>query len=1455
MGVNPLVSRSIVSGSDINNPPFNEAEKDNEIATWESVLSGIGSGLIKAVGNTVSLGAELIDLGADTNTAAQVEAYFEKINPFDEAAEATTAGKVTEVLSQLAIPGTAGFKLASAGVKGSKMASKAIKAKKNNKYLERNNGLKGLEELKKAEKFYNKKRFVAGIAGGTAAEIAVFDEDVGTFGTTFDFGLTRLSDDDSLEGRADAFQSLINRGKFGLESILLTGVIAGVGTTGKLLANHGKELYLSNNRIFQFIDNYIGSPLRAREKLSPEAFELKRQAIGQASKTRREATRAVNNLNASINSMFGKFRFSLSEAEKTQRDKIMKQVGRVVMSGESKLVPDFSRATLNNEGKRILKDVNSVKTPLDSPAFTEREFIKAVENGQYPNINLKRIVKGVRSGRLDFGGTLKNPLKGFDEKEVSKLKNLLRNTSGSKDFDRLYQSMYYTRLVADDVRNTFYNTDLVQKAAGKQYKQLVENKIGSFFETAFPLIETKSLARFLQYKPSRDTIKSVRDELIKVSRANPNLKRDYGGNGMTPEQADSILDQIIKANEIKLGRFTTKEGLEGVEKVLETFGRATKKQIEDAKGLKDVLGTRRVRPFEDAEALLVDFTAPTQLSKATLQKEFFGNKNLRKILGDEGDIRIRFFNTVETLTNYNTKLNLGRSVVNAIKNAEAAFGVGSATGVVRAANIKPGSAADRNLPIGFSNVDTARAILGEVPGVDFYRKVNMKDPKIFEAFGEQAASTKFNPFDKMVFHPKVAEALEGTTAWYMGDKPLLKFYRNLMLFPKATSQVAKTVLSPVTHMRNLISAGSFATANGVLPIIPVRPGDYAIFGRAVKDSFNALSRKNVLRDPKAAQNAYDELLELGVVNSNLRLGDVTGLLEDTGILQGRMLTDQAFSRVLNPFKKFYKKAEDAYVAEDDFWKIINFSSEKAKLMKAYGGKMPQFRNPFTGATETLNQRAARIVRNTVPNYDYVSGFIKNLRGLPFGNFVSFPAEIIRTGFNIVKQSIDEMVNPATGKISVDSPTFSIGLNRAINSFMTFAGVPYGLYEGMKALHDVSEDEMKALRKIVPSWSKNSVLLPMGRNDKGHLQYIDFSHANAYDTLIRPVQTVINSVTQGEQDAEKLTSSLLRGSVESAFETMQPFVSESIFFEAFNDILSRGGVSKTGKRVFDLDESVGDKIYKSMLHIAQTQIPGSGPQLLRLLRTQADEESDIIKQFDKYGQDYMFNNEIFGLFGYRVVESNPDRSVPYFVTAYRKTVDRTKGPLNSLIYRGGEVSPLDLTEAMIESNKRKYQLDKKFYQQILALRELGVDERILQKQINRIRGRTQRSSILTGKFVPIRLSSQDINVITTTAREKGFDNPLPTSLRSINKFISDVSNIPLNLESLEAETEVDDLLDDIKDRTKGQSSFIPDIFKQDLNTSMPTNIGTRTQNINPLSGLTRTQELLLSPEEKLIAARK
>ena len=53
----------------------------------------------------------------------------------------------------------------------------------------------------------------------------------------------------------------------------------------------------------------------------------------------------------------------------------------------------------------------------------------------------------------------------------------------------------------------------------------------------------------------------------------------------------------------------------------------------------------------------------------------------------------------------------------------------------------------------------------------------------------------------------------------------------------------------------------------------------------------------------------------------------------------------------------------------------------------------------------MKREAAEIVKDTVPNYARVPEFIKRLRQMPFGNFVAFPAEMIRTSGNILGRSI------------------------------------------------------------------------------------------------------------------------------------------------------------------------------------------------------------------------------------------------------------------------------------------------------------------------------------------------------------------------------------------------------------------------------------------------------------------
>src|SRR5210317_2403944 len=92
--------------------PFNSAEADSKTSWYSAFGAGLISGLIKVPEGIVSLGSELIDLGAGTNLAADVEQFFDKINPFEEIAEERAIGRLTEAFVQIGVPGAAGAKLA-----------------------------------------------------------------------------------------------------------------------------------------------------------------------------------------------------------------------------------------------------------------------------------------------------------------------------------------------------------------------------------------------------------------------------------------------------------------------------------------------------------------------------------------------------------------------------------------------------------------------------------------------------------------------------------------------------------------------------------------------------------------------------------------------------------------------------------------------------------------------------------------------------------------------------------------------------------------------------------------------------------------------------------------------------------------------------------------------------------------------------------------------------------------------------------------------------------------------------------------------------------------------------------------------------------------------------------------------------------------------------------------------
>ena len=241
----------------------NQIDKKEEVGTVTSILAGIGSGLFKIPEGIASLGATLIDLGADTNKAAEVEEWFAKINPFDEAAAATTAGKITELITNIAIPGGVAFKIGSGAVKaarGGKYLNLSGNAGKNiqkgiNNTLTKSKKIKAFDES--ATSLEKAASFAAGAgAGGVAEGIFVGDvEEAGTFGDLIG-GPTELERD--LEGQTyDPVREILNRVKFGAEGALFTGAIGSAGAAIKKLrstANAGKA---ADNSFLEFIRKSI----------------------------------------------------------------------------------------------------------------------------------------------------------------------------------------------------------------------------------------------------------------------------------------------------------------------------------------------------------------------------------------------------------------------------------------------------------------------------------------------------------------------------------------------------------------------------------------------------------------------------------------------------------------------------------------------------------------------------------------------------------------------------------------------------------------------------------------------------------------------------------------------------------------------------------------------------------------------------------------------------------------------------------------------------------------------------------------------------------------------------------------------------------------------------------------------------------------------------------------------
>ena len=1337
-------------------PTLNNQNKNKkeDYGLFTSVAAGLGSGVFKIFEGAATLGATLLDLGVDRNRAEAVEKYFDDINPFDEAAEATAAGKITELIVNIGVPGGLAFKV------GSGLTKATLSAKKAGKYLSRN------EKLKR----YGK----GALAGGVAEGAFVGDvEDAGTFGD-FLGGPTEI-DRESNSPQAE----LLNRLKFGVEGGLFTvGIGAGARGISKLRNQSGSGKAITDP-VSKWIDKWISRPLRARGPAAQEGFEAEKAYEGLLGRDTNIAENAMIKIDNITNKILKNFKRSGNKVDQGKRKEILKKMNDILTDGNN-LNPGIDDA-----GKVTLRSIDADKV-------------------------------------TEFSNDLINNYKA-DPKDVAELVENFNDMRGT--WSELF---------------TLMGSRLTPSAL-EDFQKVIPKQINDVLDRGYEVFKNSPMSVADNYGPSSKVINTAVKEFIdEAANKGVTLSEDVAKNMVDELWANSKLPRGVMMNE------GTKSGVVRLGSVPNFFLKSEADNLLSRKG--DFIKTSGGKNLSDLTGV--------------------GEQVIKKLLGKAENPMstiVEGTNALSIQVRLNQYLDDLVKQSNVLKKNWDEWDSGGRVGPEPRVPFlvdNPGEAKKYFGPNAKNNVDyeiIAPAEGGSIRSTKLGRFEDI-DAKIKPVDDIEAARLEelgiidelTNPIAGKYALSDYAQALKEVDNLKKKDLPAT-LYQNLVLYPKATSQMAKTILAPFTHARNFISAAAFAAANGFVP-----------FGNTkdVKRAFDALQLKGFRKD----NEFYQELLELGVVNSQVQVRQVMDLMEDVkfGEVLNKVGADyNGFNTFMKGLKKTQKFAQDAYTAEDDFWKIFTYLGEQSRLKNAFQAKGLQLGDDIVEVItdaegrkfdrkigifndEYLKKQSAKLVKNNIPNYAFVSEFIKGLRKLPVGNFVAFPAEIMRTGTNIVQTGLDEIFFTARINGKEVNPLRARGLQRLTGMAATTAALPLGTVAMMQTLNDVSNEELDAMRRYVPEWSKNSVLVPF-KDKEGKLSYVDFSHLNAYDTLTRPIQTVVNAVNSGRSDKDGIMDDFILGLIESTKEIGQPFISESIWTEALQDvapILGRGGVDAAGREIYNKDpaiDPIGSKIMKSVAHLVEAQAPLNWRQLGRL--GLAIRPIDSLGRYDERGNEYELGNELLGIAGLRRVNVDPNKSLNYKITNFKDGVRDARNIFTRQTLKGGVVSPEEMVDAYIDANKALYEINRRMFLDIDAAKILGMNEGDLQTSFDN-RGEARNFGYLNeGLFKPYQPSRDVQELFSQRAEQLGAPNPFDAAVDVMDRIRDILESVSVRGDVF---PDIQNPFSNLPEPTLGPAASLPGLPAMP-NASLVNNA--QFGSIDPVSGLTLAEETYLSPLEQ------
>jgi len=566
--------------------------------------------------------------------------------------------------------------------------------------------------------------------------------------------------------------------------------------------------------------------------------------------------------------------------------------------------------------------------------------------------------------------------------------------------------------------------------------------------------------------------------------------------------------------------------------------------------------------------------------------------------------------------------------------------------------------------------------------------------------------------------------------------------------------------------------------------------------------------EDIFKSGKINEKIFDDFIDdsvtRGIIDQSIAVNEIKRLAE-RGV-KGLINIDDFMK---NPT---VKKFVDVYQGGDNVWKIYSDRFYQSALKQAFGDPkavpekvLAQVKDWYrtvakedfievssiTGAKKTadeaLKEVSAYLVTNTIPTYSKVPKIIQSIRDLPLGNFIAFPAEILRTGSNLITLGARELT-------SVNPYIRQMGARRLIGASATFGGIGTVIGGTAQAITGVSDEMMQKARAFVPVYEQNATLIPVSSPDAdGNFKYFNFSYSNPYDSLVRPLNAVVNAFGRGELNKDSEGAILFNSLIGTPdnpgalVEFFSPFISESIGVERITDVSLRGGRTGTGKMIYRETDPLGVKISRSLEHIIGGLNPGAFTSATKIW-------DGASGRFTDYGSERNLRDELVALMaGVRVQEVKPMQSMPFIITSFGRDKRNIGSKFASVAY-----SARSTPEQKINAYKvwvmDSFKSQKNLMNTVQAAEDLGVSRSDLRKVLNdRLKNKTEVQNLFSGKFKAPTPSDARVKSLLERLEDQNLEAALKFELgldvaeEAWDDLRKDVRNYDLNdsLESFEA----------------------------------------------------------------------